>query len=908
VFDPRLTPVAGACAILAATLSSPASAQEAAPAAETPIQSVVVTGIRRGIEEAISVKRNSDSIVEAISAEDIGKLPDASIAESIARLPGVTAQRFRGRAQAVSIRGMSPDFSTALLNGREQVSTGDSRGVEFDQYPAELLSGVVIYKTPDGALVGQGLSGTADLQTVRPLDFARRTVALNARKVRTGVGTDERGSGKRYSASYIDQFAGRTIGLALGFARLEDTGAPTTRFVSAGSGTALYNGATVNVPYNGMEGWSTQQIDARDGAMAVLQFRPNRNFNSTLDLFYSKYDRHGFTHGVQFPLNDANVAADSVHDRPGVLSNVVLNGADVVSGTFNNVRAVLQNQGEKAIEKTQSAGWKTVARLSPDWSATLDLSYNQASRSEDRAEAYAGTWRDGAMGPLDSVSFSAGSRQVKTGFDYADADIVRITDVQGWGGNDVQAGYIKQSEVEDRIRAARLSARYDLGEGLPFSHVDFGLNLSDRAKTREFVEFLGTVKGGGGNRLASIAIPGAQVAPAGPIGINMLKFDTVAAAPQIFDFRQKRHPGIYNKDWTVNEKVGTAFVRANVDTHVAGMPLHGNVGLQVIRTDQDSTAYSVDQDGGPGDHDRPITTVSAGKRYTDVLPSLNLGLDLGEQQTLRLALAKVMARPTLNDMRASNSFGVDRTKGIYSGSGGNPKLDPFRAKAVDLSYERYFGSKGYLSAAAFFKKLDTYVITLTNGRFDFAPYRGLTNVDLPSNIGEFTQPTNGNGGNLKGVELAASLPLGLASSWLDGFGVQANYAHTKSSVNLPNTIDGGAGAIPLPGLSRVTAALTVYYEKHGFSARLAQRYRSRFIGEIQNNNSERQLTFIKGERLVDLQLGYEISSGWLKGASLLVQMNNLTDAEFVRYRRVESDVIEQNRYGRTVLVGVNYKL
>ncbi|KAB2848708.1 MAG: TonB-dependent receptor plug domain-containing protein, partial [Sphingopyxis terrae] len=125
------------------------NAQTAQPAEQTneqaeatELDTVVVTGIRRGIESAISVKRDSTSIVEAISAEDIGKLPDVSIAESLARLPGLAAQRVAGRAQVISVRGLSPDFSTTLLNGREMVSTGDNRSVEFDQYPSELVSGV----------------------------------------------------------------------------------------------------------------------------------------------------------------------------------------------------------------------------------------------------------------------------------------------------------------------------------------------------------------------------------------------------------------------------------------------------------------------------------------------------------------------------------------------------------------------------------------------------------------------------------------------------------------------------------------------------------------------------------------------------------------------------------------------
>src|SRR5690606_4350108 len=136
---------------------------------------------RSAIEKSIDTKQTSISIVEVVSAEDIGKLPDTSIAESIARLPGLTAQRERGRATQINIRGLAGDFATSTLNGREQASTGENRGVEFDQYPSELLGGVTVYKTPDAALVGQGLSGTVDLQTIRPLSFDERVLTFNAR-------------------------------------------------------------------------------------------------------------------------------------------------------------------------------------------------------------------------------------------------------------------------------------------------------------------------------------------------------------------------------------------------------------------------------------------------------------------------------------------------------------------------------------------------------------------------------------------------------------------------------------------------------------------------------------------------------------------------------------------------------
>jgi iron complex outermembrane receptor protein len=898
----QLSPVAAGCAVFVSALAGHAYAQTApdAPVADAPLTSVTVTGIRRGIEAAISVKKNNDSIVEAISAEDIGKLPDASIAESIARLPGVTAQRTAGRASAVSIRGMSPDFSTALLNGREQVSTGDSRGVEFDQYPSELLSGVVIYKTPDGALVGQGLSGTVDMQTVRPLDFGKRTVALNYRREKAGLGMDSQGHGNRFSLSYIDQFADRTIGLALGFARLDGTSGATTRFESWGSGEAQYNGATVKVPYNGINAWTDQSTQTRDGAMAVLQFRPSRDFSSTLDLFYSKFDRAQNTRGLQAPLNDSYVSTANKYDQPGHLINAVISNGSAVSGTFDNVRAVVRNDAEKTQDESKSLGWNNKLKLNADWTGTLDLSYNSASRDGTNAESYAGT-----TGALDKFSFTAGSHAFTTGLNYADPAVTRLTDVQGWGGSDIQAGYTKQPKVYDRIKAIRLDAKRDLPDGMFFSNITAGVNFSDRSKRREFTEALLAIKGGGA--FASAAVPGGVPATAGDTGVNVLTFDPVANAAAIYDFRRKDHPDIYNKDWVVTEKVSTAFAKLGIDSHLGTLPLRGAAGLQFVHTKQESTAYSVDKNGGTNDTNRPVGTVTDGTTYTDVLPSLNLISDLGNDQAVRLSLSKIMARPTMNDMRASGSFGYDATKGIYTGSGGNPRLDPFRAKGVDLSYEKYWDNKAYVSLAGFYKKLDTYIIT-TGQTVDFTPFLLASSYRAPTNIGTFTQPINGSGGNIKGVEFAVSVPLNLATRLLDGFGVVLNGSQTSSEVNVPDTSDGGSGTMGLPGLSKRVGALTLYYEKAGFSARVAERYRSAFIGEFTSFAGDRQATYIKGEKIVDLQFGYEFQTGALKGVSLLAQMNNLTNSKFVRYRKAEDNIIEETKYGRTVLFGVNYKM
>ena len=911
-----LSPVAAGCAIFMALASHAAYAQEtttdtpantvnantqnaaAGGPANTAVQSVKVTGIRRGIEAAISVKKNSDSIVEAISAEDIGKLPDQSIAESISRLPGLTAQRDEhGNASVISIRGMSPAFSTGLLNGREQVSVGDNRNVEFDQYPGEMLSGVTVYKTPDAGLVGQGLSGTIDMQTVRPLDFKGRTVAVNYRREKSGLGMDSHGHGNRFTFSYIDQFAQRQIGIAFGFARLQGVSGETTRFGSWGNGTTTYNGQTVNIPYTGMESFTETYSQARNGLMGVVQYRPSRDFSSTLDLFYSKYDRDTRTHGIQLPLSDSPTNG---YDRPGQLINATLSGNNVTSGQFNNVRAVLRNDAEAWSDTSKSIGWNNKLILNQDWTANLDLSFNSAERVGTNIETY------GSGTGFDTVGFSAGSQAVTTGLNYADPNSVRLTDPQGLGGADVQAGYVKFPHNYDKLGAVRFDLTRQLDNAY-FNKLNFGVNVTNRSKTRDYTESLLSIKGSNDPRAAGPFPSGYAVAAAGPSGINMLTFDPIANLNGSYDLKAKLHPDIYNKDWIVKEKVSTAFAKLNIDTQVGPMPLRGALGLQVVHTQQESTAFSVDQNGGANENTRPTGNFNDGISYNDVLPSLNLIGDLGNQQSLRMSLAKIMARPNLNDMRASSKFGWDANRQRFSGDGGNPELKPFRAKSFDLSYEKYWESKAYVSAALFYKKLDTYIVN-AGREFDFTPMLLPTSFQAPSNIGTYTSPVNGSGGNIKGVELAASMPFNLVTRYLDGFGVVANVSQNSSAVTLPDTTNGGAGSMNLPGLSKRAASLTLYYEKNGFSARVAERYRSDFIGEVDSNTGDRELTYFQGDKVVDLQFGYEFQTGAMKGLSLLVEMNNVNDAPYMRYRKTKDNVIEDKRFGRTVMIGLNYKL
>lgn len=891
----RLTPIAAAAALVA--MSGGAQAQTTAPgaAASEKMSEVVVVGIRKGIEDAISVKKSSDSIVEAISAEDIGKLPDSSIAESIARLPGLTAQRVAGRAQEVSVRGMSGDFASTLMNGREQVSTGDNRSAQFDQYPSELLSGVVIYKTPDAALIGQGLAGTIDLQTVRPLSFSGRTMAVNLRGQRSGIGADGGGDGKRLSAFYIDQYMNRTLGLAVGYARFEETGDSVLR--QGDYSDVLVNGVKVSAPTR-LKAFTNHKEEKRDGLMAALQWRPNKNFSSLLDLYYSKFDSPTIRKGIEFVTNATWTAGCA---PACALINPVVKDGKVDSGAWTNVHSVLANNVDSNSATLKAAGWNNKLRVDDDWSVEADLSYSSAMRKETPYE----TWAGAPKSVGDTIKFANGAAGLPgvvftPSLNYADAQTIRLMDAGGWG----MAGYLKKLEVRDTLKSGRASAERALPDGWPLSKVTFGVNYSDRYKSRSVPEFQMQLKEG---VTATGALPeGVGSIMAGDSGISMVSYNELGIADR-YNLVNNNFFDIYLKAWEVMEKAATSYVKFDVDTSVAGIPLRGNVGAQLVHIKQSSTGNTVDTSSGTGDSDRVVSALTDGDSYRDFLPSMNLAADLGGGQTMRLGMAKVMARPRMDQMSNSGTYyvdGLDKHGPIWKGGGGNPKLRPFLAKAVDLSYEKYFDKQAYVAAAAFFKKLDSYIYTYTNGNYDFTGHRNESTFTPKSNIGEFTQPQNGSGGNIHGVELSASLPFGMLTRYLDGLGAQASYARTQSSIKPFGTSD----TSPLPGLSRQTSNLTVYYERHGWSARVSQRARSDFLGEIIGFASTRRFQYIKAERVIDLQLGYEFQGGPLKGASLMVQVNNANNAKYQEYQDRPDNITNTVKYGSTVLFGLNYKL
>jgi TonB-dependent receptor len=889
--------------------------QDAAASSDEAIETIEVTGIRHAIQTAIEEKKNNTSIVEAITAEDIGKLPDTSIAESISRLPGLTSQRANGRASAISLRGTDPAFTSALLNGREQVSTGDNRSVEFDQYPSELLSSVVVYKTPDSQLVGQGLAGTIDLRTQRPLDYGKRAIVFNIRGERNSnndLGANSTDKGYRASFSYIDQFADGKFGLTFGYARLDQP--------LATQGVGMYepwhaNGTEhAGVPADvqvsdGMKIRTDMGKNVRDGAMAALQFKPTDSFQGILDLYYTKSKE----------TDDARSLEWNLGNYPAVTnySNLVIVDNTLVGATVANLRPLARNFQFITNDKIFATGLNLKWDLG-DWGVVGDVSYSDAKRDQFQPETNAqfGTCAGGGdPACLDTGTFllSSGSKfpTVALGFDYADPANV------AFGPTIYGAGYVKKPHVEDKLKSGRIDVTRKLDTFV--DSIAFGVNYADRGKDKTSPESgLNTINagavfiddqylmsptnlsyGGAGNQALAWTVPGVLAAYYQPI---------VYGDPESLHY-------LVGKWWTVNEKVTTGYVRGNLNYELSSnVTLKGNIGLQLVHTDQSSDAFFLDT------AQNTISPFTEGRTYNDVLPALNFAFVLPSDQAVRVGLAREIARARMDQLKASSELGCGAGTGTCGGDRGNPLLSPWRADAYDLSYEKYFSKGGYFSAAAFYKKLKTYIYPLTDGEHDFSDFiatlpPGYFNPGVVVNpIGSLTQPVNGNGGNVKGVELSLSLPGELLTDSLQGFGTILSWSHTDSSIKIIDTPGTGTtsgtgfGEIPLPGLSKNVWNATLYYEKYGFSARIAARARTKYIGEITNFANDRAFRFIKGDTITDFQMGYEFGEGRFQGLSILFQVNNLTDEPYVAYAVDEARLIDYQTYGRQFLFGINYKL
>ncbi len=916
---------------------SPPQARAQDRGADRDLEEVIVTGYRRSLQDSISLKRDSSLIVEALSAEEIGKLPDVSIAESLARLPGLAGQRLNGRSQVISVRGLSPDFTTTLLNGRQQVSVGDNRGVEYDQYPSGLISNVLVYKTPAASLLNQGLAGTVDLRTIRPLALNDRTISVNARYVRnaeSGLNRDGEDSGGRFNVFYADQFAEGTVGVGLGLFYLSNP--------SQGEQHRAWGYPTVgddDLVIGGVDSLVRSSELERTAIMGVVEFRPRDNLAVDVDLYYSKFEEQSLLRGPEFGLQWAG---------GGALDNETVDDGFVVSGVFPNRHVLFRNDINSRETDLFAIGVNAEYLFANGWSAALDFGHSQADREDMDLETYSGTGSaldaDRGVGDVEFVSGSQGTRFQTLGFNYADISAIRLANPHGWAASDErpggQAGFLKEPEIDDALNQFSLTAEREIGT-FGLNAMKFGIQFSERTKDKVSNEWFLGFRDAAGAPISSKPLPeGAWLTSLDFIGIpGMASYDPRPLLDDgTYALLRHTHPDITEKAWRVEEQVVTLFSEFGVDTVLGARPLSGNFGVQVVFSDQHSDAE------GSADNSslvNQIVPVSGGKSYTDLLPSASLNLELADNQILRLGVARTLARARMDQMRASRrirepnvvfitSTSSSPPDNFWSAEGGNPDLDPWVANAVDLSWEFYFPNQhGYFALAGYYKDLESWVY---DGQIevDFSAVASIVRAAIEqqraagtlapelaelcptatscpaATRGAYSTPLNGDGGKVYGFETALTVNGDMVHPALKPLGLIFNFSYNKSSVR-PT---GATMDTTLPGLSKRVGNMTLFYERQGLAARISGRFRSEYIGEVIGFGADLENKLVDDEFVVDAQVSYAFDpDGELGGLSVFLQGTNINDEPFFTYTGDDKRQVENyQKYGATWIAGINYKL
>jgi len=870
----------------------------------------VRSGFAGSLAAAAEMKQKQSVITEVITAEDIGKLPDISIADALTRLTGVTTQRSDGRSQQISIRGLNGDFIPGLFNGREQVTTSMNRAIDFDQYPADLLNAVVVYKTAAPNLTSQGLAGTVDLRTVRPLERGSRVTAISGYYEWNELGEltpSAKATGNRFNLSYIDQFNDRKLGIALGYSHSSKPFAGQ-QFQAWGYPTD----SDGNFALGGMKPYVRNSILDRDSWLAVIEIKPNENIHSTLDIFYSDFSEKKILRGMEVPM----AFWSSAQLQPGY---TVTDGL-ITNATLTNVQPIVRNDTFSREDKPIAIGWNVVMGAASEWPVTFDVGYSKVKREELNLELWAGI---GSLGTpfttADTMNVMLAPGQiptVTTTKDYSDGSILRIGDPQGWQTWKFPAtgapGYVKGFRSKDELGQFKLSTAHELSG--TFSAVEVGVSFTDRYK-----------RDGQDPSGFPVLASGAATAPMPP-SVGITDFSYLGIGPIYafdpwayynsgdLDFVPNDGTDFVAQRFKIREKVSQFYTQFEINTKVGNIPVTGNVGFRVIHTDQSSSGFSA--------NGNVLTAVEDGDTYTQFAPSLNLNFELTDRSVVRFSVARQIARPRMYDMRAARSWGYDTTKAgstdisqsPWSGGGGNSALRPWVADSVDLSFERYFHeSKGYFAVAGFYKKLRNFIYDQSAvADFSSYPIQGASPTLFE---GVVTQPMNGEGGNIRGIELSLVLASELLGENFKGFGLQFGAAYTKSGIQPWGPTSGTA---PIAGLSEKVYQATVYYERFGWSARVSNRYRSENRQYITNFgppnpsgdvNPNGGFNMAQPESVVDAQLSYTFQkSSRLKDLSFFLQGYNLTNEPLITYGSNDPrQVINYQKYGASYSIGAAYK-
>jgi len=842
---------------LGLVMLAPPALTLAAPAPDSSgLEEIVVTGYRKSVEASLEVKRETTGLVEVVTAEDIGKMPDKNVADSLARLPGVTTSAAGANEggfdenDRVSMRGTNPSLTQTLINGHG-IAAGDwfvldqvqtvGRSVSFTLLPSEIVSKVVVQKSSSASLVEGGVAGSVDIITRKPLDFSKPfTLEASAGAVYSDLPSKTDG---QYSALANFKNDANNFGVMLQlFSETRDLrrdGVEVLGYDTIAPGSAV---ATAHPDLSGVQ-YPTEigaalftQRRQRNGGMVDLEFKPTDDLTLDLSAFSSRLIASNYNRNyMMWSTHFVNFGAGQAPDPGYVVQENTLTKANFtgVPGTFYGVYDQISRPDETATAN--------FVNLDTTWNASAALTFlGQVGYS----------WGDGKT-PTQDVSetqpgLSSGAGYQLNGLGTAPNFNLGNTNntTPTPGGVPVSFGWIFGAEdidVKDNEKWAKIDSDYKIDNGA-WKDLKFGVRYQAHDRTSD----TGVAQGPLNTTTSAYPTtfsnyPSNFNTFGGNIPTGMWYWTPAQLAAYDSPANVNRDPlkrEYYQYLFQVHEKDTAAFVQADFK----GDNWAANAGVRFVHTQEDVVFYTQVDASTPGailtSAFGPFAGVPVEHTYNDVLPSANLKLDLSPELVARFAASETMTRADYSALAGFtnltpagctvNSAGVC-VANVGTGTGSNPDLKPIRSTNLDAGLEWYFAKSSLLSATAFYMDLRNYIGYGSEIKNYITFNKDFTGVEVPYNL---SVPVNAKG-RVGGLELAYQ------QAFTQNFGFAGNYTYAdgKQTSNVQPTPTGAPGDNRLVGTSKNTYNVSGYFENNMFSARVAYTYRSAFYSGLDRSTA-----------------------------------------------------------------------
>ena len=862
-------------------------------------QVVVVTGIAGSVESALSQKKRATNMVEAITAEDMGKFPDLNLSESLQRVPGITLERNNvGDGSAINLRGLGPQFTVVTVNGMEGVSSGTdsnfglsngSRGFNFEILPSELFTNATVNKSSIASLVEGGMAGVVELETARPLDQKGFRFVSSAK----GNYSDKSGNWDPRATVMVSNNWDRVFGLSAAITTADTTyrsdtaqGGSYRNFGAVNTGTRADDATRAAIVANGPR--YIYYADKRKtlGATTTAQWAPSRDLEFTADALYGK---------LSSKRNDTRDDAATESGVNAPLSTTVDAGL-ITAGQFTGVQ---QRVGTNYLTTEENLRQFTLqGRWRPNDVWTIRPFLGTAKRQADR------TWDLYSFRLAKNGAFDPGivSYQVRGDFlDFKTTDTDFSSNPKDFLFNVFVA---RPSTDTDKERTAKLDFEREVDDSV-LTNLKFGVRQSKHDKDTVQSQWrlnraagtgitvppsLGSVYGnadfnvaGGGSSIPSslLIVNPALIAgtffPGGTPVAGTARADLIAYGAQ--------------NSYAISEDTSNAYLAGTFAAYGATL----DAGLRYVRTRQTSSGYTVENTNLATQR---ITPLSISSTYTKVLPSANLRYELSPKSLVRAAYSQTLTRPDLNQLAPSETVnGIDQSGG--RGSRGNPLLKPYKSNNYDLGAEWYMDKAAMMGLTVFRKDIDGFIDTATFTETRSFP-RQADGVIVSGPI-TFTQPVNGVSAKIHGAEfIIQSRFTFLPAGWMQNLGGIFNYSYTKSSANFAQ--QGDVRSAGLPGLSKNSYNASLYYDDGTFEGRASYAWRGKYLAQFADDFGIPRFRNAYGQ--VDLSASYKLS----KRLTFQLDVLNATRQQFV-------DKSSDPRYpfgvydlDRRILAGLRYAL